>query len=96
MHRKHPQVLGIGLSRPESSRRPTPSVDRASQRNRVLLERAADPLHRARLTPNRLAMTIRAQGVHRLFLTAPPPSLFAQDWPSKAKGRKRWLKLTNV
>jgi hypothetical protein len=32
MHRKHPQVLGIGLNRPESSRRRTASVYRASQR----------------------------------------------------------------
>ena len=39
-------VLGVDLNRPESSRPPL-TVCPASQRDRVLLERAADPLHRA-------------------------------------------------
>src|SRR5262249_24969330 len=42
-HCKHTK----GLDRSESSRRPTATVFPASQRDRVLLERAADPLHRA-------------------------------------------------
>src|SRR5262249_28859058 len=49
MHWKRPEVLGIGLNRPESSCRPTASVYRASQRHPVLLERAADPLYGARI-----------------------------------------------
>src|SRR5215475_8044822 len=40
------QVLGANLNRSESSR-PAATVCRASQGDRVLLERASDPLHRA-------------------------------------------------
>jgi hypothetical protein len=46
MPRKHPQVLWVDLNPSESSR-PAATVCPASQRDRVLLERAADPLHRA-------------------------------------------------
>ena len=42
---KGAQVLGANLNRSESSR-PAATVCPASQRDRVLLERAADPLHR--------------------------------------------------
>jgi hypothetical protein len=48
MPRKRPQVLGGDLNPSESSC-PAATVCPASHRDRVLLERAADPLHRARV-----------------------------------------------
>jgi hypothetical protein len=47
MPRKRPQVLEVGLNPPESSS-PAATVCPALERDRVLLERAADPLHTPR------------------------------------------------
>src|SRR5215831_15232330 len=48
MPRKRPEVLGVDLNPSESSR-PAATVCPASECDRVLLGRAADPLHRARV-----------------------------------------------
>jgi hypothetical protein len=47
MHRKRPHVLGVDLNLLNGP--PAATVCPASQRDRGLLERAADPLHRARV-----------------------------------------------